>query len=484
MMSDPRTWKANKLRKLTGPVDHWLTTRETGFWGLKEKYRDSWNAFREDDVFIFHATPPQHVNAAGMQGGIVGAGRYSHGTEKTDLSWIGEHVTSENTWPLQMHFKEILWLGDEAGIDARPALEKWRNDQAALINDSRRLLHNAITFTEMTEGGFRIPAQGSLTSISGNPSGLWAAFLERARQPKTQFIAPEAEERRRWTLKEERLAVECYFRIMDGYDAGRPIEKAGIYREYLPRLQDRTRPSLELKLRNISAVLDSLGQPFAPGLVPATRVSTTLAGVIAAFLEEREIQVIATTKPEDQFTQADLQYVDAPAPAGPSKPPSGQRRGRKVDYAKQEAENRSRGLAGELLILEAERRRLAALGRQDLAENVEHTSVKHGDGLGYDIKSFTAEGTPLYIEVKTTSYGLESPFLMTDSELRFAKENLVSYELHRVFKRDRKPCAFKLTTKDLLACTPEPTEYRLRFTAAQLQAIEQPASLSIPGPKA
>ena len=483
-MADPRTWTVGKLRKLTGPVDHWLTTRETGFWGLEEKYRDAWEEFREDDVFIFHATPPEHVNAPGMQGGVIGAGRYSHGSEKTALSWIGEHATGANTWPLQMHFKDVVWLGDEAGIDPRSALEKWKEAPDQLADDARRLLHNAITFGEMTDGGFRIPAQGSLTSIANNPVALWQAFLERASRSKVAFVPLEKDERRRWTPAEERLAVECYFRIMDGYDAGRPVEKASLYREYLAKLDDRTRPSLELKLRNISAVLHGLGQPFAPGLVPASRVSTTLAGVIAAFLEERDVQVVTSTKPEAQFQQTELEYVSAPSPAGPSKAPTGQRRGRKVDYAKQEAENRSRGLAGELLILEAERKRLVAAGRPDLAKKIEHTSVEHGDGLGYDIKSFSTDGNPLYIEVKTTSYGLESPFLMTDSELRFARENPASYELHRVFKRDRKPCAYRLRPEDLLACTPEPTEYRLRFTSAQVIAITQLAETTIPGPKA
>ena len=36
-----------------------------------------------------------------------------------------------------------------------------------------------------------------------------------------------------------------------------------------------------------------------------------------------------------------------------------------------------------------------------------------GDGAGYDVASFRADGTPVHIEVKTTNLGVERPFHIT-----------------------------------------------------------------------
>src|SRR5690625_7423187 len=80
------------------------------------------------------------------------------------------------------------------------------------------------------------------------------------------------------------------------------------------------------------------------------------------------------------------------------------------DYLAREARNQSLGLAGELLALEYESRRLHALGQKKLASMVEHVSQSRGDGLGFDILSFDIDGRERFIEVKTTSYIAETPF--------------------------------------------------------------------------
>ena len=55
---------------------------------------------------------------------------------------------------------------------------------------------------------------------------------------------------------------------------------------------------------------------------------------------------------------------------------------------------------------------------------------------GYDIQSFTRDGSPLCIEVKTTNGGLDEPFYMSVGEHAFMERCLRSgwrYELHRVY---------------------------------------------------
>jgi hypothetical protein len=85
--------------------------------------------------------------------------------------------------------------------------------------------------------------------------------------------------------------------------------------------------------------------------------------------------------------------------------------------------------------VEAERGRLSAGGREDLAAEVRHVSVVEGDGLGYDIQSFQGlTDQPVYIEVKTTRYGKEVPFYITDNEVEASNDLGTVYRLRRLFK--------------------------------------------------
>ena len=64
------------------------------------------------------------------------------------------------------------------------------------------------------------------------------------------------------------------------------------------------------------------------------------------------------------------------------------------NYLEIEARNRSLGRAGEEIILRFEHRRLWRAGKKTLAERIEHVAESRGDGLGYDIASFEANGRP------------------------------------------------------------------------------------------
>lgn len=96
------------------------------------------------------------------------------------------------------------------------------------------------------------------------------------------------------------------------------------------------------------------------------------------------------------------------------------------------------GLIGELLVLEYEKDRLRKIGRVDLADSVSHVSYMEGDGAGYDILSFTEDGTPLHIEVKTTRGGPDSDFFLSPNELQFSLLHPSTFRLYRVFELDEK----------------------------------------------
>jgi hypothetical protein len=56
------------------------------------------------------------------------------------------------------------------------------------------------------------------------------------------------------------------------------------------------------------------------------------------------------------------------------------------------------------------------------------------DGLGYDVLSFRADGTERFLEVKTTWYSPQQPFLVTRNEVDFSAEEPERFTLVRVYR--------------------------------------------------
>jgi len=110
---------------------------------------------------------------------------------------------------------------------------------------------------------------------------------------------------------------------------------------------------------------------------------------------------------------------------------------RKVDFEKINRENSILGNAGELFVLEWERNRLAASGATfNLQEEVIHVSKQFGDGAGYDILSKEVDGSPLFIEVKTTTGGKNTSFFISENERAFLEEFREHARIYRVYNFD------------------------------------------------
>ena len=114
--------------------------------------------------------------------------------------------------------------------------------------------------------------------------------------------------------------------------------------------------------------------------------------------------------------------------------------GRKVDWEKVRDRNNEIGDQGEEFILEFEIDRLIetlSIERAKAMQNVQHLSRLQGDGLGYDISSINDDGSPRYIEVKTTSGDFNQPFFMSENERRFFEEYGDSAFIYRVYNFDK-----------------------------------------------
>ena len=115
-----------------------------------------------------------------------------------------------------------------------------------------------------------------------------------------------------------------------------------------------------------------------------------------------------------------------------------------VDFIKLEIANKRLGLLGELFVIQIERNHLIKNNRRDLADLIEHTSKEIGDGLGYDILSYTTKGDKKYIEVKTTRGEINRPFYLTKNEIEFSQKESNNYYLYRIFDFDTEKNVGKL----------------------------------------
>jgi hypothetical protein len=121
--------------------------------------------------------------------------------------------------------------------------------------------------------------------------------------------------------------------------------------------------------------------------------------------------------------------------------------------------NSALGRAGELFVVGFERVRLERAGQGRLATQVEHVAATQGDGLGFDVLSFEADGRERFIEVKTTSFGAFTPFFVSPNELAVSQRTANQYSLYRLFAFRKDPKLFALPGALDQNCVLEPAQY-------------------------
>lgn len=280
-----------------------------------------------------------------------------------------------------------------------------------------------------------------------------------------------------WSDVENDSIVEIYFELLRAEIAESPLVKAEANR----RVQERTgrgRGSVEYKFQNISAVLIEMGLPYVKGYKPYSNVQASLSSAVErglalsaskATLEQAKVRLAAKVMtPGADF----LWDVRTEVPYREHSPHyEAHRRARKVDYAEIEERNRSLGLAGELAVLKREHRILSRHGREDLAQKIRHVSAEDGDGLGYDILSFSPEGERRLIEVKATRQGAYASMYVSRNEVNFSSDNPEEFELHRVFDyRPESAGIYVLPGPIDESCWLRPTSYDATPRAANFSA--------------
>lgn len=275
-----------------------------------------------------------------------------------------------------------------------------------------------------------------------------------------------------WSRAEVEMVVADYLKMLSLELAGQTYSKAAHRRVLLEKLNSRSAGSVEFKHCNISAVLIHLGCPYLRGYQPRANYQRLLREVVELQVDQStaldSLALAAAHLPAVPPEIVDFSRVETEAPlkqhrVGETSPHYGNPPVKR-DYLAIESRNRSLGQAGEEFVFRYEQWRLAHIGKRDLAERVEHVSQTKGDGLGYDILSFDANGRERFIEVKTTAFGKDTPFFLSKNELHFSRDAGTDFTLCRLFEFRQTPKLFSLKGALDQHCDLDPVTYRASFS--------------------
>lgn len=162
--------------KANGPIEHWLTTLATGFWGFDDSKEGMWSDLRSGDVLIFQAGPPnwdfvEKYSPKPKVSGFIGAGVVDRVSKKAEPRWLSEVIESQvhqsaspKLWPNLVHFSNVVWFGDVDGIPAHAVQELIEGCQTPSLDlrpHIQRLALNNLTFTAMAQAGFTCAPMGT-----------------------------------------------------------------------------------------------------------------------------------------------------------------------------------------------------------------------------------------------------------------------------------------------------------------------------------
>ena len=274
-----------------------------------------------------------------------------------------------------------------------------------------------------------------------------------------------------WSREEVEAIIADYFAMLEAELSGWSYSKAQHRRLLVPLLKGRSEQSIEFKHANISAVLIKLGFPYICGYKPRSNYQGLLQEVVEDRLTKSKGLVDLAAIDVDKA--ATVPYVDDILRVLTEPPklethwseiaePEFRYVRRAVNYLEREARNRQLGVAGEQFVVDFERARLIKAGQEKLAGKVEHIAESRGDGEGFDVLSFECSGAERLVEVKTTRYGRETPFFVSQNELVVSQSRSEQYYVYRLFEFRKAPRLFTLRGALSATCHLSPFTYYAR----------------------
>jgi 5-methylcytosine-specific restriction protein A len=123
-----------------------------------------------------------------------------------------------------------------------------------------------------------------------------------------------------WTADELEVAVDVYFEMLEFQQSGQHFFKAQIRKRILAsKLKNRSEPSFEWRMRNISSILAEIGEPTLSGYLPARNVgsNSALSDIVKSRLSQKDIEITLTSDEFNLDVQVERllkKYVARPEP--------------------------------------------------------------------------------------------------------------------------------------------------------------------------
>lgn len=299
--------------------------------------------------------------------------------------------------------------------------------------------------------------------------------IAERRQPKSFLkLRGQIQLASNWSRLEVEAVVADYITMLKEQLRHRNYNKSQHRRLLALMLDNRSDGSIERKHQNISAILIGFEYPWITGYKPLGNYQALLAEVVYdCTSSDMQLAVLAhhdvTAAAPIPDVQGILGRIESPPEPSQLKYLSLRERLRipgrsrtRINYFEMEANNTSLGRAGEEFIMRFERARLHEIGKGSLADRIEHIAVTEGDGAGFDIRSFEADGTDRFIEVKTTTYGKQTPFFVSRNEVAVSDYRGTRYHLCRLFKFRDDPRFYSLNGAIEQLCLLEPVQFSAR----------------------
>lgn len=274
-----------------------------------------------------------------------------------------------------------------------------------------------------------------------------------------------------WSREEVEAIVADYLQMLTMELAGQHFSKTEHRRRLQSKLNGRSDGSIEFKHGNISAAMIDLGFPYIRGYKPRANYQALLGVVaeqqVSGKITLDQVALAAVQLPAIAPLQTEFSRVKSEAPIRQHRAKESECaplfRTVKRDYLEREAYNQSLGLAGEVFVTLFEHWRLIELGQKRLADKVEHVAQTKGDGLGYDVLSYDSDGKERFIEVKTTTFGRDTPFFVSRGELALSHGAKEQFHLYRLFEFRNSPRLFDLPGALDQHCLLDPVSFRASF---------------------
>ena len=255
-----------------------------------------------------------------------------------------------------------------------------------------------------------------------------------------------------WSRQEVEAIIDDYLSMLASELVGAPFNKTAHRRALKLQLSGRSDQSIEFKHANISAALLDAGFPYISGYKPRSNYQGLLSDLLADRMSKAsELHEVAAADADRPMVVPEVDEI-LEVLTQPPKAAAGEVGGvwepgpirLTTNYIEREARNRSLGSAGELFVINYERARLIQAGKEPLAARIEHTSRVRGDYEGYDILSFDVNGEERLIEVKTTKYGIDTPFWVSKNEVATSERRSLLYQVYRLFAFRAAPMLYTL----------------------------------------